>query len=104
MSLFSYDHNTTNDSVSQEENEINELINADLFENFIERRKERERYEYQVLPWLTRGQAASWHDCSSVIWVKDNGAVSALNSCKNRVCTICNWRNARKKFSIMRIF
>lgn len=102
MSLFSYNHHTTNDQASQEENEINELLNADLFENFVERRKERERYEHQVLPWLTSGQATSWHDCSSVIWVKDNGTVSALNSCKNRVCTICNWRNARKKFSIMK--
>lgn len=102
MSLFSYDHNTTKDETSQEEKEIKELLDADLFKNFIERKDERERYEFQVLPWLTSGQAGAWRDCSSVIWIKDDGTVSAINSCKNRVCTICNWRNARKKFSIMR--
>lgn len=102
MSLFDYNHNTINNTISQEEKEIKELLDADLFKNFIERKQERDRYEFQVLPWLSDGQANAWCNCSSVIWVKDNGTVSALNSCKNRVCTICNWRNARKKFSIMK--
>lgn len=77
-----------------------DFAELNTLQSFLDHRAYRDFYEYQVIPNLKENQLARWNDCSTQLWVRLDNTVSAVNSCKNRMCCICNWRNARKKYSI----
>jgi hypothetical protein len=95
VSFLLHNEFTTSRAESQEE-----FANLDTLQSFLNHRAYRDEYEYQVIPNLTESQKERWDDCSTQLWVRLDNTVSAVNSCKNRMCAICNWRNARKKYSI----
>lgn len=79
--------------------DIEELCTVDTVDTFTERYKLRKEYEGLVLPHLKDGRKAAWKQCCSQVWIKGNGTVSGLTRCHNRLCLICNWRDARANFA-----
>lgn len=79
--------------------DIEELCTVDTVDTFTERYKLRKEYESLVLPHLKDGRKAAWKQCCSQVWIKGNGTVSGLMRCHNRLCLICNWREARANFA-----
>ena len=95
-----YSYNNTNQPICQEEiSEVDELLTANTLDAFRRHRRYREKYAELIYPTMNENQRILWDTCSTDIWVRNDGTVSALNSCRNRFCAVCNWRAARKRYS-----
>lgn len=75
-----------------------ELLESNTLKEFKKHIAYREKYQKLIYPTMNESQKALWDICSTDIWVKKDGTVAALNSCRNRFCAICNWRAARKRY------
>lgn len=75
-----------------------ELLQSNTFEAFKKHIAYREKYQHTVIPTMTENQKALWKTCATNIWIKKDGTVASVNSCRNRFCAICNWRAARKRY------
>lgn len=71
----------------------------EIFGTFIEKWQYRNTYTPYTIPSLSEFQRGAWDECCDTIWIDDNDTVQAINSCRNRLCAICNWRSSRKKYS-----
>ena len=96
-----YTYYTTPKEYCQEHN-IKDFIARDTLQKFEERRDARTKYEWQIRPNLSENARRNWDSCCNQIWLKSDGSVSGLNRCKSRFCQMCNWREAKKNFSIVR--
>lgn len=79
--------------------ECQELLASDTIQAFAKHRAYRDSYEPLILPTLNERQQQAWADCASEVWVRPDGTVSSTVSCHNRFCSVCAWRDARRKFS-----
>lgn len=82
--------------------QIEEIAKQETFDEFLRHMDYKNKYQNKVLPSLSGIQRVLWDECSDLIWVKADGSVSGLNSCRNRLCAVCNWRSARKRYAITR--
>lgn len=87
---------TTNQEECQE---LQELLASDTIQAFAKHRAYRDSYEPLIKPTLNERQRQAWADCASEVWVRPDGTVSSTVSCHNRFCSICAWRDARRKYS-----
>lgn len=76
-----------------------ELLTSNTIEAFARHRAYRDSYEPLITPTLNERQQQAWKDCASEVWVRPDGTVSSTVSCHNRFCSICAWRDARRKYS-----
>ena len=96
-----YEYYTTPKEFCQEHH-IDDLTARDTLQKFEERRSMRETYEWQIKPNLSENARRNWDLCSTQIWLKSDGSVSGLNRCKSRFCQMCNWREAKKNYKIVK--
>lgn len=89
------DYNITENDNCQE---VKELLASNTLPEFKRHIEYRQKYQKLIYPTLNESQKALWDVCSTDIWVRKDGTVAALNSCRNRFCAICNWRAARKRY------
>ena len=78
--------------------EAKELLASNTLPEFKRHIEYRRKYQKLIYPTMNESQKALWDVCSTDIWVRKDGTVAALNSCRNRFCAICNWRAARKRY------
>lgn len=91
------DNNITNRAICQDPEA--EILQSNTINAFKKHLTYRNKYQDLVRPTLNPNQLALWDTCSSDIWVRDDGTVAALNSCRNRFCAVCTWRAARRRYS-----
>lgn len=88
-----HNYNTTNPA------ECQDLLASNTIEAFAHHRAYRDTYEPLIIPTLNERQARAWRDCASEVWVRPDGTVSSTISCHCRFCSICAWRDSRRKYS-----
>ena len=92
-------NNTTMDEKSQDFfREKEELMQSNTLSAFKKHIAYREKYQNTIIPTLNENQKALWELCATNVWMRKDGTVASVNSCRNRFCAICNWRAARKRY------
>lgn len=92
-------NNNTIDAKSQDFlQEKAELMQSNTLNAFRKHIAYREKYQSTIIPTLNENQKALWELCATNVWIKKDGTIASVNSCRNRFCAICNWRAARKRY------
>lgn len=81
-----------------DEKTIEELTADETLSKFEKKLSQRTEYEGKIIKRLSLTQKAAWISCCDQVWVRQDGTVSSLKRCKNRLCGLCNWRTAQRHF------
>ena len=82
-------NNTTMDGKSQDFfREKEELLQSNTLSAFKKHIAYREKYQNTIIPTLNENQKALWELCATNVWIKKDGTIASVNSCRNRFCAI----------------